>query len=122
MSHSAVDTCILLSTFNMKSFAVACSELAVIWYVWQPPGEAPRADRVLPDHQRAVDRKRLAALYLWAERTDPGAVIRGQFAKQIWEERPIGASLVYNPFERAPRTVRSTVRNGESLNGLVICS
>lgn len=93
-----VDSCLKRSEFDYDAYISACSNLAVVWYVWQPPGQtAPQAERLITPQEllKRRDKKRLAMLFNWADRTDPGAKARTAATMRLWEARTPGTKIIY---------------------------
>jgi hypothetical protein len=74
-----------LTTFDYSEYVSACMSLSIFWYLWKPEGQNElRMDRYVPLSQSKKKQKQLAALFSWANRTDPGSVIRDANMKREW--------------------------------------
>lgn len=90
-----VKSCLQKNNFCYDAFLDACLSLSVQTYVWQPTGqEFPQSEQHLPV-LNTKERNRLTKLFMWAEKTDPGATIRMAKAKQGWEGRETGAIVFF---------------------------
>lgn len=78
--------CIELSVFDYDKYETACRNNSIFWYVWKPSPDSDglRYDRYVVGNISSERAKNLTALYAWANRTDPGSVIRYAAMKRQW--------------------------------------
>jgi hypothetical protein len=71
-------SCIELSIFDYDKYVKACNELSTFWCVWKPSPDSDvlRYDRYITGKLSKKNRMALASLYAWANRTDPGSILR----------------------------------------------
>jgi hypothetical protein len=85
--HSGEMACVRLATFDYAEYVTACISLSTFWYIWKPnDSDLFRIDRYMPLSQSKEDQVRLASVFAWAERTDPGSFIRLANMKREWRE------------------------------------
>lgn len=79
--------CVELASFDYAKYVTACISLSTFWYIWKPnDSDLFRVDRYMPLSQSKEDQVSLSSVFAWAERTDPGSVIRIANMKREWEE------------------------------------
>ena len=90
-----VHHCVSLQDFDMIEFVAASLALSIVSYIWVPPGsENIRVDTRNPPSQSQNGWDSISAVFRWADRTDPGAVLRNAFYKRMWDEREPGQEIV----------------------------
>lgn len=75
--------CIERTIFDYDAYIKACDTLNMQWLVWQPDPaiDALRFDRCVPNN---ADLPIMMALNAWANRVDPGAIMRSDGMKLSW--------------------------------------
>ena len=75
-----------LGAFDYGLYISVCNKASVSWYVSMEE-DAFRLCFCLPLSQSRANQRRLSSLFAWANRTDPGGLIRFENLKKEYLER-----------------------------------